>query len=183
MHILTLWLSSSGMSWVTNPAYTGTACWPQEKPAPLWRLSGCWLCLVLRPQCWTCRAAPDSFTHPDHAKVMWSFTRLGPLWLRNSLKGKTPKIWSGTLQRASPSNLCTLKLTRRRLAMSCLGYSPTPEGPTLPCTHTDPGPLDSTLASARWRRATSFTGTISKVNFPSPANLCALPCGQICSTS
>lgn len=87
----------------------------------------------------------------------------GPAWLRNSWRAKTPRILSGTRRRVWTSSPCTRRQTRLAAQMSCLGCSRSLEGPIPPCTPTDPGPSGSTLASAQWRRATSFIKTTSKV--------------------
>merc|ERR1719234_2119947 len=95
--------------------------------------------------------------------------------LRSNRRGKTQQSWSGKLQRASQSNLCTRVLIYLMERIPCMIFiqkeerrcqasTHTPGGPTQPCMPTSHGPSGNTLASAQWKKATSSTKLILQLD-------------------
>lgn len=141
------------------------ACWLHRGHVQRW-LPGEW-----REPLFSQRTAP-SCTRRRRVGTRSSCIPNGPRWLRNSWRGRTRKIWSGTRRRDSTLSLYTPKQTPPTGRMNCRECFPTLGGPIPPCTPTDRGPSGSTLASALWRRATSSIKITSKVD---------LVVGYICS--
>ena len=139
-------------------------CWPHSGHGQRW-LPGAWL----EPLSARAHTALWS-TRPRPGRTRLSCILNGPLWPRNSSRGRTQLIWSGARRRESTSSLCTPEQTQLAVLMNCQECFPILEGHIPPCTPTDRGQSGSMLDLAPWRRATSSIKIILKVDF-----LCTFP--------